>query len=287
MSGFSTLAHLTLDFAAWIGRESRRTDVISRAARPVLQGDARAASGGHARRAAWRVLVSSTRHRLSTANSALTAILASGCFFRPCPIRGACGLGGELEFYRRLCGGRRGRTKTSTVADIAFKTGGSGKLAFVTVRHQYHVGERLVLAERQDVVYRDAEGTGSKPRHRPPAEAPADVLSSRTVTTDPTLLFRYSALTFNSHRIHYDQPYATEREGYDGLVVHGPLQATLLLNLAADTMATVPRRLSYRGQAPLMCAAPVRLEAMRHEGGVSLRVLDQNGSVTMSAIAES
>jgi 3-methylfumaryl-CoA hydratase len=105
-------------------------------------------------------------------------------------------------------------------------------------------------------------------------------------TPDPVLLFRYSALTFNGHRIHYDQPYATEVEGYEGLVVHGPLQAILMLNLAARLSERVPSRFSYRGVSPLISGRPVRVEAYDGEGGsLLLRVRVQGGAVTMTAQA--
>ena len=209
---------------------------------------------------------------------------AMGLFLPAMPYPRRMWAGGELEMHGAFAVGEE-VTKVSAVTAIAFKTGGTGRLAFVTVRHHYRVADRLVLAERQDIVYRDAEGTGAQPPRPPQAELAAEVLNSWTVTPDPTLLFRYSALTFNAHRIHYDQPYATAQEGYAGLVVHGPLQATLLLNLAADTLGTTPRRFSYRGQAPLICGGPARLEAVRGQAGVSLRVIDRNGTATMVATA--
>jgi 3-methylfumaryl-CoA hydratase len=101
------------------------------------------------------------------------------------------------------------------------------------------------------------------------------------------LLFRYSALTFNGHRIHYDHPYATSVEGYAGLVVHGPIQATLMLNVAAASLGRLPRRFSYRGLAPLICGVPFVVESARGPGEtLAARVVSADGTLTMSATAE-
>ncbi|MEM8855483.1 MAG: MaoC family dehydratase N-terminal domain-containing protein, partial [Pseudomonadota bacterium] len=157
--------------------------------------------------------------------------------------------GGEVTFRGALPLGAS-VDKTSTIADIAFKTGRSGALCFVTVNHTYRVGEDTLIEERQDIVYREPLEDALDAPAPPPAPAWEDA-GRWQVSPDPTLLFRYSALTFNGHRIHYDAPYATEVEGYDGLVVHGPLQATLILNLAASHLGRPPKRMAYRGKAPL------------------------------------
>ncbi len=105
------------------------------------------------------------------------------------------------------------------------------------------------------------------------------------IETSPTLLFRYSAITFNGHRIHYDLPYATEVEGYPGLVVHGPIQATLLYNLAATQAGKPPKRFSYRGLAPAFSGAPIRVRADPAAGG-RFRTEGISGTVHMEAVAE-
>ena len=107
------------------------------------------------------------------------------------------------------------------------------------------------------------------------------------MTPDPTLLFRFSALTFNGHRIHYDLPYAREVEGYEGLVVHGPLQAVWMLNLAVHAANRPVRRFAYRGLSPLICDTPVSIEARDAGGGLELRVRrETDGVVTMAARAD-
>jgi 3-methylfumaryl-CoA hydratase len=120
--------------------------------------------------------------------------------------------------------------KRSIIKSVTHKSGTTGHLVFVIVEHNYSVDNRVILSEEQDLVYRAAP-TPNSPQPSP-LKAPAKAEWSREVVPDPVLLFRYSALTFNAHRIHYDRPYATAGEGYPGLVVQGPLIATLLADLA-------------------------------------------------------
>ena len=118
----------------------------------------------------------------------------------------------------------------------------------------------------------------------PPRPAQAETVRRWDIKVDPVLLMRYSALTFNGHRIHYDHPYATATEGYDGLVVHGPLQATLMLNIAVDVLGRLPQRFSYRGQAPLICGPPFAVEALhRADGALATQVVAASGTITMMA----
>ena len=188
--------------------------------------------------------------------------------------------GGELTFHGDFAPGDE-VTKTSTIENVAFKEGRSGRLGFVTVRHRYTVGGALVLDERQDIVYRDP--TGARPAvAAPPALPDAD---RWTLESTPTLLFRFSALTYNGHRIHYDLPYVTGVEGYDGLVVHGPMQAALMLNLVTVRLGRLPSSFAYRGEAPLICGTPFTVEAGGPDEAIGARVLSPAGAVTMSATA--
>jgi len=178
-------------------------------------------------------------------------------------------------------------TRTNTVEKIVSKQGLSGSLGFLTLRNQYLVEGAVAIEERQDIVYREDPMPGSASAPAPVAPDLGEPCAVIELTPDPVLLFRYSALTFNGHRIHYDYPYATEVEGYDGLVVHGPLQAILMLNLAAKVLGRTPARFSYRGVSPLTCGKLVRVEAHDAESqNLSLRVRIQGGPVTMSALAE-
>ena len=173
--------------------------------------------------------------------------------------------------------------RRSTVVSIEVKEGRSGRLCFVAVDHEYRNGDELAVSERQDIVYRDASpGADSS---RPPAPAPAwPTGSSRIIPTTPTLLFRYSALTFNGHRIHYDLPYARDVEAYPGLVVHGPLQATWMLIAAEQARGRAPNRFRFRGVRPLICGGAAHVTAS--ETGAVLSVHDDEGATTMTAEAE-
>lgn len=192
--------------------------------------------------------------------------------------------GGELSLAGALRTGDR-VTRDSRITDIRFKSGATGPLGFVTVQNSYAVDGRVVISERQDIVYRE----DPKPGQVAPAPVPADAWPAARgwrITPDPVLLFRYSALTFNGHRIHYDHPYATGVEGYAGLVVHGPLQAIWMLNLAAATFGSLPATFRYRGLSPLIAGQPVAIEAMEGPDGLALRVRAEDGPVTMQATAQ-
>lgn len=209
----------------------------------------------------------------------------TGIFLPALPLPRRMWAGGELLLHDDLQPGDQ-VTRTSTIQKIARKQGVTGPLGFVTLRNRYIVGDKLAIEERQDIVYREDPKPGTSVAT---AAAPPDLGEPRAaleLTSDPTLLFRYSALTFNGHRVHYDERYATEVEGYEGLVVHGPLQAILMLNLAARLFGRTPARFSYRGVSPLICGKPVRVEAFdTQDRGLSLRVRVLNGPVTMTAQA--
>lgn len=176
--------------------------------------------------------------------------------------------------------------RASTVEAVRFKTGSTGPLGFVSVRHDYSVQGAVRLSERQDLVYRNDPVPGDAAPTYPPAPDLGPALATISLRPDPVLLFRYSALTFNGHRIHYDRSYATGVEGYDDLVVHGPLQATLMLNLAAKVLGACPSRFTYRGVSPLTCGQPIRVEAhAATDGSLALRVLREGGPVTMTGTA--
>ena len=155
--------------------------------------------------------------------------------------------GGALEFFTPLRAGIEAE-KRSTCIGVDRKTGRSGVLGFVTLEHEIWQAGSLCLRERQDLVYRE-DPSPEAPRRTPP-QAPCDETAARALRFSPTLLFRYSALTFNGHRIHYDAEYARGVEGYGGLVVHGPLLAQSLMLMATDHAPL--KGFSFRGTAPLM-----------------------------------
>ena len=206
----------------------------------------------------------------------------TGLFLPTLPLQRRMWAGGELAFGPPLQTGDR-VIRDSRIADITFKTGSTGRLGFVTLRNHWSVDGQTRITERQDIVYRDDAKPGSAT-----APVPADDWPGAQVwhiLPDPVLLFRYSALTFNGHRIHYDQPYATGVEGYDGLVVHGPLQAIWMLNLATTLFGQLPANFRYRALSPLTCGIPVRIEARPSTEGLLLRVRREDDVVTMQATA--
>lgn len=207
----------------------------------------------------------------------------TGLFLPALPLPRRMWAGGEVTFHGSFAPGDL-VTRETVIEDVRFKEGRSGKLGFVTQRHVYSVDGTARVSERQDIVYREDPKPGQAVVPQPAEDWP-DATAWR-VTPDTTLLFRFSALTFNGHRIHYDHPYATGVEGYDGLVVHGPMQAIWMKNLATHLLGHLPGRFTYRGLAPLICDLPVVVEAREADEGLELRVRREgDGVVTMSAIA--
>lgn len=208
----------------------------------------------------------------------------TGIFLPALPLPRRMWAGGELEFHTPFQADDL-VTRETVIEDVSFKEGRSGKLGFVTQRHVYKVGGEARITERQDIVYRE----DPKPGQTRAPERAEDWLGTTAwnITPDPTLLFRFSALTFNGHRIHYDYPYATQVEGYEGLVVHGPMQAVWMMNLAVHAAKRTVRRFAYRGLSPLICGTPVAIEARENGGGIDLRVRRvADGVATMEARAD-
>ena len=193
----------------------------------------------------------------------------------PLPLR--MWAGGAMTFIEDL---RVGDTleRVSTIESIERKDGRSGELCFVNVRHDYAANRGAAISEIQNIVYRQPSRGGASPSA---AKLPSP---DRRRRADPVLLFRYSALTFNGHRIHYDYPYARDVEGYDDLVVHGPLQATLLMMLAHERLSGLTT-FRYRGVTALTCNQDFTLHALQGEDGLELSVADAKGVVTMTARA--
>jgi 3-methylfumaryl-CoA hydratase len=208
-----------------------------------------------------------------------------GGFLPPVPLPRRMWAGGRLTFHAPLKVGDQA-TRQSTITGIEDKTGRTGRLVFVTVQHDISVAGDVRIEEEHDIVYRDNPGeTSSNTPGKEPAKAPADETFSRVVTTSPLLLFRYSALTFNGHRIHYDYPYVTQEEGYPGVIVHGPLIATMLVDLVRRqypdaTLATFAFRALRPTFAPnsfTVCGKPsddgrtLDLWAKDHDGYLTMR----------------
>jgi 3-methylfumaryl-CoA hydratase len=179
--------------------------------------------------------------------------------------------------------------RVSRVASVSQKEGGSGRLAFVDVEHVTKANGTIAVAETQTLVYRDAAAPDAA--LSPPAAGegrfdPAPWDAHRALTPDARLLFRYSALTFNTHRIHYDAPYAEQIERYRGLVVHGPLTASLLLGLAAQELgANRLRRFSFRGLSPAIAGEPLHLVMRAKDEGYELAAYADDGRQVTQASA--
>jgi 3-methylfumaryl-CoA hydratase len=215
----------------WIGRAEESSDIVTAAPVAAMSATmdypADRASEGALLPPLWHWLYFLPIHRQS--EIAPDGHVRRGGFLPPVTLPRRMWAGSQLRFLEPLHVGDR-LTRRSSIEDVSVKRGQSGALVFVKVRHEVSKdGGPLAIREFQDIVYREAPAPGN----RAPAAraAPATCAWQRLVTPDAVLLFRYSALTFNGHRIHYDLRYATEVEGYPGLVVHGPLLATLLVDL--------------------------------------------------------
>ena len=205
-----------------------------------------------------------------------------GGFLPPVPLPRRMWAGGRLEFLHPVRIGDEIR-RDSTILSVEAKHGRSGNLVFVTVEHAVSCDGRVAIREEHDIVYREAARPGDAPPET--KQGAANPAWHRSVSGDPVTLFRYSALTFNGHRIHYDYPYVTKEEGYPDLVVHGPLQATLLLHFAAEIAGAPPKQFSFRGQSPLFANTPFTLHAKRENEALMLWTARDGGPIAMTARA--
>lgn len=207
-----------------------------------------------------------------------------GGFLPPVPLPRRMWAGGRLDFLRPLCVGESVR-RVSTIKDVTVKEGRTGALVFVCVRHDFSNSDGLALSEEHDIVYRDAPLPGAP--QPAPTPAPRDEDFSREIVPDPVLLFRYSALTFNGHRIHYDRSYVTGVEGYPGLIVHGPLIATLLMDLLRRNLPDASvKRFSFKAVRPTFDIHPFTVCGKTEGKTVTLWGCDHEGWLTMQARAE-
>jgi 3-methylfumaryl-CoA hydratase len=280
------------DWSAWVGREEVRRDTLTTSLRArwcaTLDRDPPAEQ-----------IAPQGLHWCLCAPDAQTAHLgrdghplrdeSPASFLPPLPLERRMWAAGKVEFLAPLaCGAAIERR--SRVLSITEKQGATGPLIFVEVAHETLGNATLAVRETQTLVYRDAPPSGAPPAPPPPGDGrfdPAGWDETRTLIPGPALLFRYSALTFNSHRIHYDHPYATGIEGYRGLVVHGPLIASLLLDLARRVLGsqTALDMFDFRAVSPAMADEPLSL-ALRREGeSLSLAAFAEDGRQIMAAKA--
>ena len=194
-----------------------------------------------------------------------------GVFIPPIPLPRRMWAGGSIETFRGLRV-EAAVSRISTITDIRFKQGSTGELCLISIQHDISDEQGLAVRERQDLVYRDVPT--SPPAPVGPRKATA---ADWTVDATPLLLFRFSALTFNGHRIHYDLAHAAE-EGYPGLLVHGPMQAALMLNLASVRLGKVPRRFDYRCLAQLFSGDSFGVS--HDDASATARIIRSDGVIT-------
>ena len=271
----------------WIGRSERRVDRVTAAPLAALAAtldrDDPEPRPGTAVPPPWHWLYFTPltpQHDLGPDGHA-----RKGEFLPPVPLPRRMWAGSRIAFDHPLTVGDE-IVRTSRIADVVVKEGRSGTLVFVTVEHQIADPTGVAIREAHDIVYRDLPRGAAKPPV--PTRAPTDETYKRAIVPDPVLLFRYSALTFNSHRIHYDRSYVTGVEGYPGLVVHGPLIATLLLdNLRRHVLNAHVRRFEFKAVHPLFDIEPFEVcgrEESAHAHALWAR--DARGALAMQATVE-
>jgi 3-methylfumaryl-CoA hydratase len=266
------------EFSAWIGRQDVREDRLD----PARSNALLAALGETASLTAGDALPV-LHHWLhfwevrTPDETGPDGHARRGGFLPPAALPRRMWAGGRLLFHRPLRLGEEVR-RQSTILSIEEKEGRSGALIFVTVRHEIGDRDGPAIDEEQDLVYRAASTADA------PATAADASPGEAWVDPDPVLLFRYSALTMNSHRIHYDVPYVTGEEGYPGLVVHGPLQATLLARHAEHRLGGRLTRFRFRGAAPAFADRRLHIHAAARDDGLDLWT-SQGGQKVMTAVA--
>ncbi len=282
---------MTLDInhlRQWIGRSQEGSDVVTAAPLACLNAaldrdDPEPQTGdelppsGH-----WLYFLAPTRQSELDVNGHAK----TGGFLPPVPLERRMWAGGRIRFLAPLRVGDA-ITRNSEILDVSLKDGKSGPLVFVVVRHRVSGPVGLTIEEEHDIVYRGAPRTSTLPSPPPAPGHPGEAAWRRTIDPDPVLLFRYSALIFNGHRIHYDRDYVTKDEGYPGLIVHGPLIATLLMDLCRrEAPGRRLVRFDYRARGPIYDLGPFIVNGRPGDGGAELWALDHHGRLAMTGDAE-
>lgn len=270
----------------WIGRTERVEDTLSpwpaRAVAAMLDNPDAAPGEDGALPPLWQwfyFLATMPQSRLSPDGHP-----ERGGFLPPVTLPRRMFAGARMHFHRPLVVGKAA-VRDGTIRNVSTKHGRSGALTFVTVGYEFRQDGELCIEEEQDIVYREP----GEPVARPEPTAPAPVAAGswwQDIDPDPRLLFRFSALTFNAHRIHYDRLYAQTEEGYPGLIVHGPLTAVLLAQLVRDNTARRVTAFRFRGRAPLFDLDRFRIVGQPEGDRVELEVRGPDGGVTQTATAE-
>ncbi len=270
----------------WQGRTEEHLDQIApfpaNALAATLDRNDAEYTDGTALPPLWHWLHFLPLHKLK--DSGYDGHAALGTFLPPVPLPRRMWAGSRLNFLAPMKIGRALR-KRSEIKSVTHKSGRSGDLVFVTVEHSIFDGTAQCLAEEHDIVYR-APPLPNAPTPAPPS-APQHSQFQREIRPDPVLLFRYSALTFNGHRIHYDHPFCIQTEGYSGLVVHGPLLATLMLDLLRREMPdAVVSAFEFRAVSPVFDTDAFTVHGGANEdGSIHLWVRRHDGALAMDGTA--
>jgi 3-methylfumaryl-CoA hydratase len=284
-----------LDHAAWVGRSETLEDIASRSAAiglgAVLDAPLDASETDTAR-------LFPLGHWLQFTPSAPMSELGAdghprlGGFMPPLPLPRRMWAGSRIAFHAPVSVGQRLR-KTTTIESITPKTGSTGSLCFVVLRHEVEADGAPALVEHQTIVYREAvavDPSTPSPARPPRADgtAPDGWDWTRALRPDEVTLFRYSALTFNTHRIHYDRPYATEVEGYPGLVVHGPLSATYIVDsFLRQHPGSELSAFEFSARAPIFAGELIHVVGRADGvGAEELAVIGPDGKPAISARVE-
>ena len=275
-------------FDAWIGRSEDGADRITPAPIRLLQASLDYADPSALPAALpplWHWLYFLPGERQS--NIGVDGHPRRGGFLPPVTLPRRMWAGGRLQFLRPLAVDAPVQRR-STITNVQSKSGRSGQLVFVTVLHEISDAQGVAIREEQDIVYRDAPPPAAAGAPAPtPQPAPTDEQYSRIVTPDPVLLMRFSALTFNGHRIHYDRPYAMQEEGYPGLVVHGPLIAMLLMEeLRRTHPGKTIRQFEFKAVSPLFDTAPFTVNGKLEDHTARVWGRGPQGQLAMQASIE-
>jgi 3-methylfumaryl-CoA hydratase len=269
----------------WIGKTETREDRITltpmAALSATLDRDDPFPREGDALPPLWHWLYFLPLHRESELGA--DGHPKRGGFIPPVPLPRRMFAGGRQQFHKPLRAGDS-ITRVSRIADVTHKVGRNGPLVFVLVRHEIGAKDGLAMVEEHDIVYRAHSKPGEAAPN--PQEAPSDSAWSRDICADAVMLFRYSALTFNPHRIHYDLHYCIDTEGYPGLVVHGPLIATLLADILRRNLPQARvNNFSFRAMRPIFDthAFSVHGRVETDKQSVKLWAKDHEGWLCMEA----
>jgi len=280
---------MTVDIShlkTWIGRKETLEDTVTpvpvRALSATLDRDDSEVRIGDVLPPLWHWLYFLPLHRQSEIGPDGHA--KRGGFLPPVPLPRRMWAGGRFQFLQPLRVGDA-INRTSEIVNVTMKEGRTGALVFVLVRHHIGNANGVAVVEEHDIVYRDLPPTAEAPP--PPPKAPEGAVWKRTIEPDDVLLFRYSALTFNGHRIHYDRRYVTGVEGYPGLIVHGPLIATLLTDLIRRNAQASMTAFRFKAVSPLFDIAPFSLCGTPSADGQQVDVWAQGsaGQLAMEAQA--